>query len=78
MMLDYTLHTCPRCKKFRYSKRKIDMYADKNGNIVGAVSLEAGSFVDALSTYYCKYRWWNCPLEEFSEMPVCKHYKPKY
>ena len=54
----------------------MDVNAD--GEITGAVSLEAPSFIDALSTYYCKYRWWNCPLEAFNEMPICKHYKPKY
>jgi hypothetical protein len=78
MMLDYTLHTCPRCKLFKHSKRSLDMDVNADGEITGAVTLEAPSFIDALSTYYCKYRWWNCPLEEFNNLPICKHYKPKY
>lgn len=77
-MLDYTLHTCPRCKKFKYSRRRLDMDINENGEPSGAVTLEASSLAEALGEYYCKYRWWNCPLEAFNEMPVCKHYKPKY
>lgn len=70
---------CPRCKRFKYSKRKLDMDVSESGEISGAVTLKAPSFIDALSTYYCKYRWWNCPIEELKKTPcVCKHYKPKY
>lgn len=70
---------CPRCNRFKYSKRKLDMEVSDDGETLGAVHMEAPSFIDAIAEYYCKYRWWNCPIEELKKIPwVCKHYEPKY
>lgn len=64
---------CTKCKYFRKSRAKTKVYDHGNG-----ISQNAPTIIDALSTYYCKNRWWNVGSRSFfREGDVCDDFEFK-
>ena len=52
------MYTCRTCKLLQHSKAEKDFYRDDNGKLI-TYMCGANSIIDALSEWYCPYRWWN-------------------
>ena len=52
------MYTCRTCKLLKRSQADKDIYQFEDGTFI-EFKCRANSIIDALSEWYCPFRWWN-------------------